>query len=94
MKWLSNFSIDDVKNFKYEGWAENRPYDINNPKYDPNFPLKKKHPEADYFLYYSCEINGKTYWANVKMHKYYHSEVLYTIESKKPTDINMGKIKK
>ena len=46
-----------------------------------------KHTETHYFLYYSKMINGKKYWANVKMHNHYKGEVLYTIESKEPEDI-------
>ena len=36
--------------------------------------MKKKHPETEYFLYYSIEIEGKTFWTNVKMHKHYKGE--------------------
>lgn len=64
--------------------TENRPYSPDNPHYDPKNPLRKKHPETDYFLYYSFMIKKKKYWANVKMHRNYNGEVLYTIESKKP----------
>jgi len=94
MQWLSSFSFDKIKNWNYEGWAENRPYPAEHPKYDPKNPNKKKHPETDYFLYYSLKINGKTYWANVKIHKNYNNgEVLYTIENKKPKYIITGKRK-
>ena len=91
MQWLSTFSFNSVKGWKYEGWAENRPYLPGHPKYDPNNPKKKKHPETDYFLYYSVEVGGKTYWANVKVHKNYgNAEVLYTIEKDKPRDLIEG----
>ena len=53
MKWLSDFSFDDLRPCRYEGWAKNRPYPPNHPKYDPQNPEKKKHEETDYFLYYS-----------------------------------------
>lgn len=91
MKWLKSFKLENIKDWKYEGWAENRPYSPDNPRYDSKNPLKKKHPETDYFLYYSLMINGEKYWANVKMHNHYHAEVLYTIEREKPTDLIKGK---
>ena len=91
MQWLSKFSLKKVRGWKYEGWAPNRPYEHSHPKYDPKNPNKKKHPETDHFLYYSLKIGGKTYWANVKVHNYYHGEVLYTIESERPKDLIVGK---
>ncbi len=87
LEWLLNFDLSKIKKWKYEGWAENRPYSPDNPHYDPKNPFRKKHSETDYFLYYSFMINKKKYWANVKMHKNYNGEVLYTIESKKPQDL-------
>ena len=59
--------------------------------YDPKKPNKRKHPEAEYFTYYSLTIKGKTYWANVKMHKDLHGEVLYTIGETRPPDLIKGK---
>ena len=94
MQWLLDFSLDDMKGWKYEGWAHNRTYEPGHPKYDPKNPSKPKHPETDYFLYYSKIIGGEQYWANVKMHKDYEGEVLYTIEPKKPEDLIKGKPKK
>lgn len=91
MQWLSELTLEDFKGWNYEGWAHNRPYEPGHPKYDPKNPNRPKHPETDYFLYYSKNINGKKYWANVKMHKDYNGEVLYTIEPKKPEDIINGK---
>lgn len=91
MQWLSKFSLKKVRGWKYEGWAPNRPYEPSHPKYDPQNPNKKKHPETNHFLYYSLKIGGKTYWANVKVHNYYHGEVLYTIESERPKDLIVGK---
>ena len=79
-----------AKNWTYEGWGKNRPYDVNHPLYDPNNPEKRKHPEARWFLYYSLTINGETYWANVKMHIPMNGEVLYTIEKEKPDDLIEG----
>lgn len=92
--WLLNFDLSKIKKWKYEGWAENRAYSPDNPHYDPNNPRRKKHPETEYFLYYSFNINKKKYWANVKMHRNYQGEVLYTIESKKPQDLLKRKRKK
>ena len=89
MAWLKDFDLDCIRKWKYKGWAENRPYDSSSPKFDPNNPNKRKHPETEYFLYYSLKIGGDTYWANVKMHKGY-GEVLYTIEKKKPEDLIPG----
>ena len=89
MKWLKDFDLNSIHDWKYEGWAENRPYAPSHPKYDPNNPNKRKHPETEYFVYYSLKIGKKKYWANVKMHKDY-GEVLYTIEKKKPDDLTPG----
>ena len=89
MAWLKDFDLEHIKGWKYKGWAENRPYDSSHPKFDPKNPNKRKHPETEYFLYYSLEIDGDTYWANVKMRKDY-GEVLYTIEKKKPEDLILG----
>lgn len=80
--WLSDFDFDKISGWKYEGWAPCR----KDPKTG-----KRKHPETHYFLYYSLTIKGKMYWANVKRHKDYHCEVLYTIEKDKPNDIIKGK---
>lgn len=53
--------------YKYLGWL----------------PCKAgKHPEAAYFTYYEVIIGGKTYYANVKMHKHYRKETLYCIRDK------------
>ena len=90
MKWLSKFTPQSIHDWTYEGWGENRPYDINHPLYDPKNSDKKKHPETYYFLYYSLTIDGKKYWANVKMHKNDKGEVLYTIESAEPEDLIEG----
>lgn len=84
MNWLKDFSLDKVKGWEYQGWAENRPYASDHLKYDPKNPDKKKHPETEYFTYYSLDVNGRTYWANVKVHKYMRKEILYTIEKDKP----------
>ena len=89
MKWLQKFDLGTIKGWEYQGWAENRPYSPEHPKFDPKNPNRKKHPETEYFTYYSLKIGRKTYWANVKVHKDY-GEVLYTIEEKKPDDLLPG----
>lgn len=89
MKWLQKFDLSAIKGWKNQGWAENRPYSPDHPKFDPNNPDRKKHSETEYFTYYSLKIGEKTYWANVKVHKDY-GEVLYTIEGKKPDDLISG----
>ena len=71
--------INNLKSIKYKGWANNRPYDKNHPKFDVNNPDKKKHKEALYFNYYTIKIEKKDYWVNVKYHKDY-GEVIYAIE--------------
>ena len=88
--WLIRFSEKSVKGWQYEGWAPNRPIQPGQKGYDPKKPNKKKHPETEYFTYYSLTIKGKTYWANVKMHKPFKGEVLYTIEENKPKDLIEG----
>ena len=80
--WISRLDFSKLKGWKYEGWA----YCRVNPKTG-----KSKHPETHYFLYYSLTIQGHTYWANVKRHKKYNGEVLYTIEKEKPDDLHKGK---
>ncbi len=89
--WLLSFNKSKFKKWEYIGWDFPRTYPRKHPKYDPSNPDKRKHPEADYFLYYSLTIAGKTYYANVKMHKNYGKEVLYTIEPNKPKKIRSGK---
>ena len=63
-----------------------RTYHTEHPKFAPSNPQKTKHTETKHFRYYSLEIGGEKYWANVKMRNDY-GEVLYTIEFKDPEDI-------
>lgn len=92
LRWLSTFDVSQAKGWKHAGWAENRPYKPTDKKYDPKNPNKKKHDETEYFNYYKVDIEGETYWANVKIHKGYHGEeVLYTIEPNKPEDLIPGR---
>lgn len=92
--WLASFKPEKLKGWKYEGWGQNRPFEANHPKFDPLNPSKPKHHEAEYFVYYSFKMNGKTYWANAKMHKQFKGEVLYTIEKNKPFDLITGRPEK
>ena len=80
--WVSKLDFSKLKGWEYEGWAFCRV----NPQTG-----KIKHPETHYFLYYSLTIQGHTYWANVKRHKEYQCEVLYTIEREKTNDLQKGK---
>ena len=89
MRWLSRFKFSELKKMKYEGWAENRKYPKDHPRFDPKNPQKQKHSEAEYFTYYSVKIGMKKYWVNVKMHKLY-GEVVYTIEKDMPKDLIKG----
>lgn len=89
-RWLQEFDIKSLLKMKYRGWAPNRPYPKNHPKYDPLNPLLTKHQsDTEYFLYYTIKIGKRDYWVNVKMHKHY-GEVLYTIEAEKPEDLIKG----
>lgn len=89
MKWMQQFNFKSMKTIRYEGYAENRAYNPEHPKFDHLNPNKKKHQEASYFTYYSMPIGDKTYWVNVKVHKHY-GEVLYTIENVEPKDLIRG----
>lgn len=93
-KWLQSYDINSFKTIKYNGWAYNRPYTKDHPKFDPKNPNKSKHDNDTYwFNYYTININKRAYWVNVKMHKDF-GETIYTIESKKPTDLIKGHKKK
>lgn len=93
-KWLQSFSIDNLNELKYKGWAYCHPYPKDHHKYDSANPLKSKHDtDTEYFLYYTIKIGKRDYWVNVKMHKEY-GEVVYTIEKEKPHDIIKGHKKK
>lgn len=78
--WILTVKIPkSLSLFRYEGWAHNR---LDENKVE-------KHQDCYGFFYYSLSIKGKTYWANVKVHKSY-GEVLYTIEKDKPEDLIEG----
>lgn len=92
--FIKNFNYEDLKSMKFKGWAPNRPYPKNHPKFDPENPDKLKHEnDTEYFNYYTIKIEGREYWVNVKLHKNY-GEVLYTIEKDKPNDLIKGHKKK
>lgn len=90
MDWLASFSMEKVKGWSHAGWARNRPLTPKNKGYDPNDPDKKKHEDTLFFNYYKVNINGKTFYANVKVKVLGCEEVLYTLEPNKPTDLLEG----
>ena len=93
-RWLQSFDVESLKSMQYKGWASNRPYPEDHPKYDPANPSKSKHDtDTHYFLYYTIKIGKRDYWVNVKMHKDY-GELVYTIEREKPKDLIEGHKKK
>ena len=93
-EWLRGFNLTSLKRMKYKGWAPNRPFPEDHPKYNPNFPDFPKHGnDTDYFLYYTIKINKWNYWVNVKMYRDY-GEVIYVIEKAKPSDLSRGHKKK
>lgn len=75
----------DLKNWKYIGWKECDTYKKGHPKEG-----KRKHNEADYFIYYSTKINGITRFINVMMHRDYKMETLYCITNYKEKSIKKG----
>ncbi|MEG1936985.1 MAG: phage minor head protein [Rikenellaceae bacterium] len=79
----SLFDIEkDAKNYKYIGWGECHVSKKTG---------KRKHPEAEYFLYYEMDIKGEKFYANVKAHKHFNREVLYCIRQKCNTQgLNKG----
>ena len=81
--WVRNFDSSKMQGWKYAGWAKNKP--------NPKKPTTTKHPEAEFFTYYRVRINKRTYWANVKRHKFYDNEVLYAILDIKPNPLIKGK---
>ena len=89
-EWLKSFRIETLKKMKYRGWAPNRPYPENHPKYNLNDPFKSKHNNDSFnFFYYTIKIGKYDYWVNVKNHKHF-GEVIYTIEKEKPCDLIKG----
>ena len=93
-EWLRNFNPHSLRKMKYRGWAPNRPFPKDHPRFDPNSPDLPKHgSDTDYFLYYTIKINKWDYWVNVKMHRDY-GEVIYVIEKAKPSDLSRGHKKK
>ena len=89
-QWLRSFDINSLQSMRYKGWAPNRPYPKDHPKYDPKHPEKPKHcNDTNWFNYYTILINNKEYWVNVKCHKNF-GEVIYVIENEQPTDLIEG----
>ncbi len=54
----------NFKNWKYYGWGN---------------VIKGKHKEANWFLYYTVEIDNKIRYVNVMVHKYEKMEIPYVI---------------
>ena len=80
-RWLLSFDIHSISMMRYRGWAPNRPYPKDHPRYDSSNPAITKHQsDTEFFLYYTIKIEKWDYWANVKMHKHF-GEVLYTHSS-------------
>lgn len=78
----SLFGIESgCQQWQYVGWAEcTTQTRINRRTGIPE--TVRKHPEAAFFLYYKMEIHGRTYYANVKAHRHYQSEVLYCVRDR------------
>lgn len=93
-EWLQTFDITSLSSMRYQGWAPNRTYPKDHPKYDPQKPEKTKHcNDTNWFNYYTIIIGNTEYWVNVKNHKNF-GEVVYVIEHEKPIDLITGHKKK
>ena len=92
--WFRNFKPHLLRKMKYRGWAHNRPYPKDHPRFNPNNPDLPKHGnDTTWFYYYTIKLGKWNYWVNVKNHKHY-GEVVYVIEKEKPADLNKGHKKK
>lgn len=84
-RWLSKITPDLRLDARYIGWGEVR------YKVDKSGVLVRKHPEAELFTYYEITLEGKPYYINAKAHRRYdYKEVIYTIEPKRPDDLQLG----
>ena len=89
-EWLREFNPNSLRKMKYRGWAPNRPFPKDHPRFDPNNPDLPKHGnDTTWFYYYTIKLGKWNYWVNVKNHKHY-GEVVYVIEKEKPADLNRG----
>lgn len=84
-RWLSRITPNTRLDARYIGWGEVR------YKVDKSGALVRKHPEAELFTYYEITLEGKPYYINAKAHRRYdNKEVIYTIEPKRPDDLQLG----
>ena len=84
-RWLSKITPNLRLDARYIGWGEVR------YKVDKSGVLVRKHPEAELFTYYEITLEGKPYYINAKAHRRYdNKEVIYTIEPKRPEDLQLG----
>ncbi|WP_418313483.1 phage minor head protein [Porphyromonas sp.] len=84
-RWLSKITPNTRLDARYIGWGEVR------YKVDKSGALVRKHPEAELFTYYEITLEGKPYYINAKAHRRYdNKEVIYTIEPKRPDDLQLG----
>lgn len=84
-RWLSKITPNLRLDARYIGWGEVR------YKVDKSGVLVRKHPEAELFTYYEITLEGKPYYINAKAHRRYdNKEVIYTIEPKRPDDLQLG----
>ena len=84
-RWLSKITPNTRLDVRYIGWGEVR------YKVDKSGALVRKHPEAELFTYYQITLDGKPYYINAKAHRRYdNKEVIYTIEPKRPDDLQLG----
>lgn len=79
LKWISEVDISKpIVCKKFLGWG----YCKEDKR------GRRKHPEAEGFLYYSIEIDGETRYLHVKAHRHSKSEVPYCILTNKPTKLS------
>lgn len=84
-RWLSKITPNTRLDARYIGWGEVR------YKVDKSGALVRKHPEAELFTYYEITLEGKPYYINAKAHRRYdNKEVIYTVEPKRPEDLQLG----
>lgn len=65
--------LKNSSEWKYIGWGKVEKNPVTG---------KRKHPEAEYFLYYETEIAGVKRYVNVKAHREFNREVPYCILDK------------
>lgn len=65
--------LQNSSEWKYIGWGDVKKNPVTG---------KRKHPEAEYFLYYETEVAGVKRFVNVKAHREFRREVPYCILDK------------